>query len=157
MIFDQISNWELYPYGTAWEKSFEFLSRLTPDAEEKEYPIEGKDIYARVMSYDTRPPEKATLEAHMQYVDIQATLVGSEAMEIFPTQQPDIQSPYNETKDVILFKRTPDAPVKIVVNSGFFAVFFPDDAHMPQLMAGDRPETIKKVVVKVRRELLNVK
>jgi len=154
MIFDQISNWELYPLGPAWAKAFEFLNGLSPDAEEKKYPLDGEDIFGRVMSYDTRPTEEAKLEAHMQYVDIQATLAGVEAMEIFPTHQPEIQSPYDETKDVIFFKHTPDAAARIVVQPGWFVVFFPDDAHMPQLQAGEKPERIKKVVVKVRKELL---
>lgn len=154
MIFDQISNWEQYPYGAAWEKAFEFLNTVALGAEEKEYPLQGKDIFARVMSYNTMPPEEAQLEAHVQYVDIQTTFAGSEAMEIVPTHQPEILSPYNEEKDVIFFERDQNAPAKIIVSPGVFAVFFPDDAHMPQLMVGDQREKVVKVVVKVRRDLL---
>ncbi len=154
MIFDQISNWELYPFGEAWKKAFSFLNQLTPESEEKEYPIEGKDIFGRVMSYDTCSPKEGKLEAHIQYIDIQATLIGAEAMEWFPTHQPDILSAYNETKDVIFFKPTPNPPARILVHPGYFAVFFPDDAHMPQLMVGEKSDRIKKVVVKVRKSLI---
>ncbi len=34
------------------------------------------------------------------------------------------------------------------LGSGYFAVVFPDDAHIPQLAVGE-PKPVKKVVVKV--------
>ncbi|MGC9329842.1 MAG: YhcH/YjgK/YiaL family protein, partial [Candidatus Hinthialibacter sp.] len=77
MIFDEMGYWENYPLGPAWETAFTFLKTLAPDAEEKKYPIEGDDIFARVMSYETKPREEAVLEAHMKYVDIQTVLYGS--------------------------------------------------------------------------------
>ncbi len=154
MIFDQISNWKLYKFGPAWEKAFNFLVTLTPDTEEGEYPIDGTDIFARVMSYDTIPVEEAKLEAHMQYVDIQTTLSGEEAMGWFPTLVPDIKTPYSDDDDVIFFEPSPDAPGKLIINPDLFVALFPDDAHMPQLKIDDKTENIKKVVIKIRYDLL---
>ena len=37
---------------------------------------------------------------------------------------------------------------------GTFVMFYPHDAHMPGLVFGDKPELIKKVVVKIKKELL---
>ncbi|MBN2329357.1 MAG: YhcH/YjgK/YiaL family protein [Candidatus Omnitrophica bacterium] len=155
MIFDEISYWENYAFGQAWEKAFAFLKSLSPEAEEKEYPIDGDDIFARVMSYETKPREEADLEAHMKYVDIQTVLSGSEGMEWAPTPQPELKGPYDEDNDIMFFHRSPNPPGRIIVQPGLFAAFFPQDAHMPQLIAaGDKPERVKKVVIKIRRSLL---
>ncbi len=154
MIFDEIKYWNKYPYGAAWEKIFLFLREIDARTEEKEYPIQGKDIFARVMSYDTRPPGEAKLEAHRVYADIQIMLAGTEIMEWFPTDSASVTTPYKEEKDVLFFQHTPDAPCRILARPGLFALFLPQDAHMPQLMAGSTPERIKKVVVKVRCDLL---
>ena len=156
MIFDEIQFWNKYPYGAAWEKIFTFLKEIDAQTEEKEYPIQGKDLFARVMSYDTRPVEEAKLEAHRIYADIQIMLAGSEIMEWFPASSAIVTTPYNEEKDVLFFQHIPNAPCRILARPGFFALFMPQDAHMPQLMAGNAPERIKKVVVKVRCDLLGL-
>jgi biofilm protein TabA len=50
---------------------------------------------------------------------------------------------YDETADIQFFADEPDAWVS--VRSGTFAIFFPEDAHMPLIS----PEIIHKVVLKV--------
>jgi YhcH/YjgK/YiaL family protein len=35
-----------------------------------------------------------------------------------------------------------------LLDAGMFAVFFPEDAHMPCILA-DGPEAVKKVVIKI--------
>ncbi|MDD5746818.1 MAG: YhcH/YjgK/YiaL family protein [Candidatus Omnitrophica bacterium] len=154
MIVDTIENWKAYRYGTAWNKAFQFLESLSPEVEDGEYPIQGKSIFARVDTYETRTPEQAGLEAHRAYVDIQAVLDGQEAMEWFPHEQVVTKIPYDPSKDAEFFIRRTPGPGRLIVTPGIFVVFFPQDAHMPSLIAGDAPESVKKVVVKIAKDIL---
>lgn len=154
MIVDRLENWKIYPYGAAWKLAFEFLIALTPDAEEREYPLLGDEVFARVMSYETRSPGASVLETHKKYVDVQAVLAGKEGMEWFPAEGLAIDKPYDGTKEAQFYIRPKPGPARVDVIPGIFVAFFPNDAHMPSLMTGNRPERVKKMVVKIRAELL---
>ena len=74
MIVDRLENWEKYHFGKDWKTAFEFLMSLTSDIKDGEYPLKGKEIFALVMSYETRDSGKAVREAHRKYVDIQTVI-----------------------------------------------------------------------------------
>lgn len=112
MIIDRIENWSKYSNAPAWRRAFDYLLALTPDSPEGEMtPIAGKDVMARVMSYATRPPEPGTVEAHNQYVDIQMSLAGREAIDWFPRATLEIETPYDPAEDAALFHRPGPSPV----------------------------------------------
>jgi biofilm protein TabA len=69
---------------------------------------------------------------------------GDEEMGWKPTDACDlVETPYDETKDIIFFKDR--AKIWKPVPAGSFAIFFPDVAHAP--LAGEG--LIHKAVVKV--------
>lgn len=150
MIVDHIGNWAAYNTSAPWKFAFDYLHSLTPEAETTEMtPLMGDDVLARVMCYETRSVDDAVLEAHDAYVDIQMTLAGGEGIEWFPRSTLTVKTPYDAAADVVFFYRPDIAPVRIQNVPGMFSVFFPDDAHSPQLTLGDAPALIKKVVVKL--------
>ncbi|MDD2709830.1 MAG: YhcH/YjgK/YiaL family protein [Verrucomicrobiae bacterium] len=154
MIIDSLPNWRQYRLTPAWDTIFNFLTSLTPSAEEKEYPLQDRDIYAKIMSYTTRLPEQSKLEAHRQYVDIQMPLLGADGIECHPLDGLKIDKPYDEKSDAILFIR-PGAPfVAINLIPRQFAILFPQDVHAPGLALHSAPSKVKKAVVKVRTNLL---
>jgi len=54
----------------------------------------------------------------------------------------------------VLFYHSPeDEGARLTLSPGFFAVFFPQDAHMTQLM-DRRPAAIKKLVMKISVRLV---
>jgi YhcH/YjgK/YiaL family protein len=154
MIVDLIRNWQEYRLGKAWEMSFEFLENVNAKTADGEYPLKGKDIFARVMSYKTCSRKETKLEAHRRYVDIQFTLAGAEIIEWRPLSNLKIKTPYDKEKDVEFYQKPSTSATGLFMSPGSFAVFFPQDAHMPKLMAGNTPATIKKVVVKIKTDLL---
>ncbi|MBI2471372.1 MAG: YhcH/YjgK/YiaL family protein [Planctomycetes bacterium] len=156
MIVDRMQNSRDYPLGKAWQLAFEFLISLKPDAEEKKYHLQGDDIFAMVMSYETRPPDTAALEAHRKYLDIQAVITGGEGIAWFPKDELIIKQLYDESKDVEFYQHPNSSFARINVFPGTFVALFPQDAHMPSLMLGNTPECTKKVVVKVNAKLLYV-
>ncbi|MDM5270693.1 YhcH/YjgK/YiaL family protein [Sulfurovum sp. zt1-1] len=157
MIIDHLSNHHLYPLGSAWNKAFEFLASLTSETEEGKYAIEGEDIFAIVMSYTTTIPENSLLESHQNYVDIQTVLDGAERFECAHINDLSITVPYDSTKDLILYEHTTPRPFSADITPGTFIMLYPHDAHMAALMIYDAPKEIKKVVVKIKTELLNLK
>lgn len=158
MIVDHISNWQAYKLGSAWEAAFKFLSELSPDAEEKEYAIDGDKIFARVMAYETKEDfaENAVLEAHRNYADIQMALVDSERIAVWPTHTLKVKTPYNPDKDAEFYEFEKSADLQLGMRPGTFALLLPQDAHMPGLHTGTVGAKVKKVVVKIALDLLEM-
>ena len=153
MIVDRLENWRRYFQGESWCKAFEYLIALPPDAPEGITEIQGRDIYARVMSYETVSEGQAALEAHREYIDIQASLVNDERIDWFPLKGLIATDNYDTQKDAIHYHLPGPALAQAVVQPGMFAVLFPEDTHMPKLIT-DKPHLMKKVVIKLRVGLI---
>lgn len=158
MIVDHIQNWKQYSLGEAWETAFGFLETLSADSEEKEYPIDGDEIFARVMSYETEAetvPGKI-LEAHQRYADVQMALIDSERIGVYPTHSLTSKGRYAADRDVEFFEYKDPAKLQLSMYPGTFALLLPQDAHMPGLFTETEGATVKKVVVKVLLERLEL-
>jgi len=155
MIVDRIERLETYfRRHAAVEQIVRFLKTLSPQTAEKEYEISGKEVFARVMSYDTVPRTEGKVEAHEAYADIQATITGSEVIEWCPRQGLVSKTPYDPENDVEFFQIPARMSCSIRNVPGMFSLFFPEDAHMPKIADGDSPGHVKKAVVKVRAAIL---
>jgi len=111
------------------------------------HAIDGDRLYAVVSSYATRRKEESKFEAHRRYIDIQFLVSGRETAWWAPVAALKPCQEYSEKNDAELF---PDGEgVPLLLGDSRFAVFFPQDAHMPCCLI-DRPETVRKIVVKVR-------
>lgn len=153
MIVDKLENWGLYFKGADWGIVTNFLASLDKDTPEGEYALKGREIFARVMSYETRGPDKAALESHRSYIDIQSVLDGGEGIAWHPTGNLRPRDAYDEAKDVVFYIPPEKFPARVDVRPGYFVALFPHDAHMPQLQVPGMPSLVKKVVVKVQTEL----
>ncbi len=146
MILDTLANGSRY-FGVheGFRKAFEFLSR----ADAKELPpgrteIDGDRLFALVSKGPGRGRRGARLETHARYIDLQYIIAGIDMMGWKPASACKRPSgPFDSEKDVGFFDDDPEA--WIAVQPGAFVVFFPDDAHLPLLSAGE----IHKIVVKV--------
>lgn len=154
MIIDSIKNHTLYPYGELWEKAFDFLRTSTPELEDGRYVIDGDDLFAGIDCYETKARTDAKLETHQQYVDIQVLLSGSECLEVFPKDGLEVSEPYDPERDAEFYSVPEQAPLRTLLTPGHFIVFFPEDAHMPCLNAGDSSKPVQKVVIKLRADRL---
>jgi len=154
MIVDRLQNYRYYPFGKAWQMAFAFLLALPPDAEEKKYPLQGDDLFAIVMRYTTGAAEKAEIESHRKYLDIQSVISGEEGIGWCQTEELEIDTPYNPMQDAVLYKHPEHGLQRVNLFPGNFMALFPHDAHMPSLMTREVPVFTKKVVVKVGMHLL---
>lgn len=152
MIAARLSDWRRHFSGPVWTQAFEFLEALPVDSPDNEglVPLDGDTLLYRVMSYPTRGPEGTTVEAHDRYIDIQMSLEGAEAIDWFDRDGLTLHQAYDDTNDFVLFER-PEAITGTVYNHpGYFSVFYPNDGHTAQQLVGGAPETVRKVVIKVR-------
>ena len=153
MIFDTNSHLPQYLPPEVWKELKPIIHRLSADMPEGKCWIREPEIYADVSSYKTRSVHEGRLETHKRYVDIQIMLLGSERMDVTP---PDALSPdtdYDEQKDIRFYKRVETPAVRLLMVPGNFAMFFPQDAHSPQLTPGSEALEVKKVVIKIDARL----
>lgn len=149
MILDALANWHLYATpGSRLAHAFDYLLRFDPSTPDGRIDLEDADLYTLIQSFDTRSDAEGRFEAHRRYLDIQLNIVGGECMGWVPTPSLTVETPYDDTRDV-MFLHTPAQWTRLRVVPGTFALFHPADAHMPNLHL-EGPGRARKVVMKVR-------
>ena len=148
MIYDHIKNIGLYKgLSPALDTALDFIAaaRLPMDNGTTLLPHGVKAI---VSEYTTKECNPKGYEAHLKYADIQFLLAGSEHLRCCPLEFLDPSTDYDEASDCRFYQDRPGPDVALRLGSGYFAVVFPDDAHIPQLAVAE-PEAVKKIVMKV--------
>lgn len=113
-------------------------------------PLEGDDIFASVNTYETEPVTDRRPEKHFKYIDIQILGAGREAIGYTDVENAsDLTEDRREKDDVVFYGRTQKENF-VDLEKGDFAIFFPWEVHRPNCWFGEGPETVKKIVVKVR-------
>ena len=148
MIFDHLSNISLYQaLSPDIYAGLEYLQQISPDIAPGTYQITPR-VKAIVSEYETKVKNEVGFEAHRKNIDIQYLLKGEERIACMPTEKLTETEPYSEEKDAAFYAAEGVAAQTMTIGGGYFAIFFPQDGHMPQLCV-DEPEMVKKVVVKV--------
>lgn len=147
MIYDKIDNIELYK-GLSEDiyLGLEFLKNASSEIECGVHELSPR-VKAIVSEYKTKEVNEYGYEAHKKYIDIQYLLKGSEKICCLPIEQLKETKPYSETNDAAFYTAN-TKPVEITLGNSFFAIFYPQDGHMPGL-SNNANVDVKKVVVKV--------
>ena len=149
MILDNLQKCNQYfDVHKGFRKAFEFLQRFDlSELSEGKYEIAGEKIFAIVAKDQGRAAEEGQLEVHNEYIDIQLVVEGTDTMGWRSrTTCCKEAGEYDPETDLQFFLDDPHS--WLAVGSGNFAVFFPDDAHLPLISTG----LIHKVIVKVAVE-----
>ena len=142
MIVDKIENSGLYKnLSERIKRSFDYikqtdLKKLQPGR----YDIEGNNIFALISDYQTK------LESEGKYIDVQYVIEGEELMGYAPLGNQQTLAAYKEENDIIFYK---GEKVFIKVTEGMFAIFAPEDVHMPGIQS-EKKSLVKKLVIKVK-------
>jgi biofilm protein TabA len=149
MIYDVLINGYLYfPAGGRLAKAVEYIKNFNHSQPDGRYEIDGRNIYAIVSSYQTKPAEGQISETHKKYIDVQAILEGRECIDVaILSESIVIEKPYDETKDAAFYKMPADY-ASLAMTKGTFAVFYPQDIHRPCCSLGGEAN-VRKIVVKV--------
>ncbi|MGL1930707.1 MAG: YhcH/YjgK/YiaL family protein [Desulfotalea sp.] len=148
MIIDIIENGSQYEtINRGFSKAFEFLSRSDlKDLAVETHEIDGENVFAIVAKEAGNKVEDSVLETHEKYIDIQVVLAGVDNMGWRAKSSCSTPSTdYDSKEDVQVYKDEPETFVPI--GAGSFAIFFPEDAHMPMISDGELHKIIIKVAV----------
>ena len=145
MILDTIANSALYENAhPLFKKAFDFLkSADLANLPCGKIEIDGDKVYASIQEPEGKNQADAKLEAHRKYIDLQYVVTGNEAMGWAPVCGLGHAMPFDEKNDYCLFGDKPQSFFD--VRPGCFAIFFPEDAHAPNIGTGKH----RKVVVKI--------
>jgi YhcH/YjgK/YiaL family protein len=148
MITDRIENAErYYGLGDGIEKALRFVQEdALTDISPGRYEIVDNDVFALVQQYKSRLMEDCTWEAHREYVDVQYIISGEEKIGYAQLSALEIVKEYDKESDSVLLRGN-GCMLSLCARS--FAIFGPNDAHMPCISAHTEV-LVKKVVVKVR-------
>ncbi len=146
MILDQLSNAGLYlGLHRRLARAFDFLVQTNlEDLEDGRHEIDGDDIFALLSRDQGKGQERARVEHHRDYLDIQHVIRGEDRIGWMPTACCQrLASDFQPDGDVAFYYDRPES--WLLVPAGSFAIFFPGDAHAP--LGGEG--AVFKAVVKV--------
>lgn len=147
MIVDTIENLGKYvALNPLFADVVEFLKNHDLQSMEPgKYPIKDKDLFMNLQVAQQRTKDTAFLETHIEMIDIQMPITCAETFGYTPLC--DLPAfDYNAEKDITKYGDTKPQTF-VTVNPGQFAIFFPQDGHMPCII--DEPE-IKKAIFKIK-------
>ncbi len=150
MILDTLANATSYEgLHPSFSRAFAWLSTFDPATPDGRYEIGGPSLLAIVQHYVTAPAAEKKWETHLIHGDIQYVVSGKEFIGYARRESLAVKTPYNPEKDAEFYE-PPAAPCsKLLLESGSFAIFLPQDSHQPGVMV-EGPENLCKVVIKFR-------
>jgi biofilm protein TabA len=149
MILDYLGNINCYEkMHPKFKQAFNFLKdNNLIDMPLGRHEIDGDNLFVILNKSRGRKKKDAMLEIHKKYIDIQLILKGRDEMGWESTIK--CSAPlceYDTENDIQFFKDRPSS--WITVKKGMFAVFFPNDAHLPLIGNSMIHKAVVKVAVK---------
>lgn len=129
-----------------WDAAFAYLKNTNLQTLAKgAYVIIPDKVKVSVTEDSTKPFEKTTWESHRKFIDIQYVVRGEEKMGVAQVSEAKVTRPYDAARDAANY----DVEGKYYVSTtDRFFIFFPGDAHRPNITTGGNlPD--KKIVIKV--------
>lgn len=147
MVMDNIINAHLYKglseriaTGLKYIKENNF-SNMEPG----KYEIDGSNVYALILEYESKPFDTCKWESHRRYIDVQYIVNGFERIGYANIDSIKISQEYDREKDYMFLEGEGNF---FHITAGTFAIFGPQDAHMVGI-AENEPGKVKKVVIKI--------
>ena len=152
MIFDNIDSALIY--AGLGERISIGLALLNEDsvcnAAPGRYEVDGENLFYNVDEYETKPIEEGRFEIHRKYLDIQYIVSGAECIGVAPLEGLTEETPYDGETDLAFYDSSPTM-TRLNLKQGMFAIFWPNEPHMPGRSI-DKAVTVKKIVVKICTE-----
>lgn len=149
MIYDKIDNLEIYAgISVDIRLGLEWLRDVDPDIEKGVYELSPR-VKAIVSEYTTKEVNENGYETHRDYIDIQYLVKGSEKICCLPLECLKETKAYKAEIDAAFYEQTNVKTQEMLIGNGYFAIFYPQDGHMPGIVV-NKPVVVKKVVVKVK-------
>jgi YhcH/YjgK/YiaL family protein len=130
-----------------WDEAFAFLKNHGLDTlAAGRYNIDGDNVYAMITENPTKNMDSTKWESHHNYIDLHLVIKGEEKIGIAPVSNLAVTMPYDASKDLANYSGEGNFYTAL---PGTFFLFFPGDAHRPNITTGgNKPD--KKIVIKIR-------
>jgi YhcH/YjgK/YiaL family protein len=130
-----------------WDKAFAFLRDTDlVTLKSGRHTIDGDNVYAIVSEAPSKDYDKTAFESHKNYIDLQYVITGEENMGRTRVESLTVDKAYNDKADIAYYKG--DGKIYTVPQNSFL-LFFPGEAHRPNITPGGN-KVVKKVVIKIR-------
>ena len=145
---DQVQFAQQYELNKAlWDKAFTYLKETNLQTlANGRHTIDGDNVYAIVTEAPSKDYDKTSFESHKRYIDLQYVISGEENMAKAPLASVTISREYNERADIAY--HTGEGQIYTVPQNTFM-LFFPSEAHRPNITPGGN-KVVKKIVIKIK-------
>lgn len=154
MIFDRVSNLGKYIPKSLKDDVLTYVNSINNENEDEYVKLRDEDVYAKVMTYMTKPEHECEIEAHDKYCDIQISLKNAEGISIFDRSSLRIKQ-VDEKNDFITFENNREPLLRVSNTEGYFSLIHTWEAHRPQECIDKENPIVKKVVIKIREEFFD--
>jgi len=146
MVIDHIRNADAYrDLGPGIAAALDYLANTDFTKVESGRHELANGLYAVIQRYETAPRDGKKWEAHKKHIDVQFIAEGSERIGYVDVTRLQPLTEYDAANDEMFLAGDGDF---LHLTQGTFAIFYPEDAHMPKVTLDGRSE-VRKVVVKV--------
>lgn len=150
MVHDKIENLSRYDSILGLSQVMEFLKNTDVHAiPVGDHPIDGKNLFVKVLEYIPWPVENGRFETHQNYADIQMVVRGREKMSLTKKENLRPLDDYNPETDFQFFSSSGEIS-DLVVKAGEFTIFMPNEPHRPGCLYENNDPKVRKLVFKVR-------
>ena len=130
-----------------WDKAFAYLKNTDlKTLSNGRHVIDSDNVYAIVTEAPTKDYDKTAFESHRKYIDLQYVITGEEKMAKTPVTSVVVNKPYDEKADIAYY--TGEGKI-YTVPAKTFMLFFPGEAHRPNITPGGN-KVVKKIVIKIK-------
>jgi YhcH/YjgK/YiaL family protein len=148
MILDSLAQASLYTgLHPGLPAAFSWLREEGTSAPEGIHQIQ-EGVRAIVQGYRTAPSLSKKWEAHRRNIDLQVVLSGVESVGWAPVSDLVTRVPYDGERDAEFYEPPASPAARFRLESGLFALFFPDDGHQPGVQQ-EASSMVRKVVFKL--------
>ena len=148
MIYDEISNLKKYSaIHPLFKKVIEFVnSKNLKELENGKIEL-GDNVIAIVDEYETGNIQNKFIECHRKFIDIQLVVSGIEKIGFCNRKYCKVTMEYSEEND---FEKVEGDLDFLTLRAKEFAIFYPEDAHMPGVAYNNNNiDKVKKIVFKI--------
>lgn len=110
--------------------------------------INGNNVYALMQNYKTENIDSKNFESHIEYIDLQLVIKGREIIIWENISELTKSVEYNKERDVMFYKYENNG-IKLIMAENCFAIFYPQDAHLPKVIY-ENIMGVFKIVVKIK-------
>ncbi len=148
MIFDTLENFRYYfQANPEFRRVSDFLRKKDlAKLSLGRHDVGRNGTFAIVQEYMTKDESEGFIECHRKYIDVQYVSAGVERCGTAAKSACSEMTAYDQEKDFQKLKGRTDS---ITLKPPAFAVFFPQDGHMPCITAGKRKTRVRKIVFKI--------